>query len=288
MLYVSLTLLFTVAVTISAQDLGFPDCKSGPLSTFAICNQSVSSRQRAADLVSRMTTAEKITQLINTAVAIPRLGLPKFQWWSDGLHGVGYAPGVFFGGDLPAATSFPMPINLAATFNMSAVYHMASVTSTEGRAFSNEGRADLVFLSPNINIFRDPRWGRGQETPGEDPYLTSRYVSAFVDGLQRGEDQRYIKIAANCKHYAAYDLENWNGSSRFRFDARVTDQDLVETHLPAFESCIRDVQGATIMCSYNAVNGIPSCANQFLLQTIARYEKKVLCFLLFKCVSLSL
>jgi beta-D-xylosidase 4 len=279
MVHVRLILFFTVVVTINAQNVSFPDCKSGPLSTFPICDQSLPSRQRAADLVSRMTTAEKITQMINTAVAIPRLGLPKFQWWSDGLHGVGYAPGVFFGGDLPAATSFPMPINLAASFNMSLVYHMASVTSTEGRAFSNEGRADLVFLSPNINIFRDPRWGRGQETPGEDPYLTSQYVFAFVDGLQRGEDERYLKIAADCKHYAAYDLENWNGSSRFRFDARVNDQDLIETHLPAFETCIRDARGATIMCSYNAVNGIPSCANRFLLQTIARYTNESFFFL---------
>jgi beta-D-xylosidase 4 len=267
---VRLILFCIFVVTINAQNISFPDCKSGPLSTFPICNQSFPSRQRAADLVSRMTIAEKITQMINTAVAIPRLGLPMFEWWSDGLHGVGYAPGVHFGGDLPAATSFPMPINLAASFNMSLVYRMASVTSTEGRAFSNEGRSDLVFLSPNINIFRDPRWGRGQETPGEDPFLTSQYVFAFVDGLQRGEDERYIKIAADCKHYAAYDLDNWNGMDRFHFDARVSDQDLVETHLPAFETCIRDAKGASIMCSYNSVNGIPSCANKLLLQTIAR------------------
>jgi beta-D-xylosidase 4 len=263
-------LFFILVITINAQNESFPDCKSGPLSAFPICDQSLPSRQRAADLVSRMTTAEKITQMITTSVAIPRLGLPKFQWWSDGLHGVGYAPGISFGGDLPAATSFPMPINLAASFNMSLVYRMASVTSTEGRAFNNEGRAGLVFFTPNINIFRDPRWGRGQETPGEDPFLTSQYVYAFVVGLQGDEDERYIKIAANCKHYAAYDLENWNGTDRFHFDARVSDQDLIETYLPPFEICIRDAKVASIMCSYNSVNGIPSCGNKFLLQTIAR------------------
>jgi hypothetical protein len=104
-----------------------------------------------------------------------------------------------------AATSFPMPINLGATFNRSLVYRMGSVISTEARAFNNEGRTGLDFFTPNINIFRDPRWGRGQETPGEDPFLTSEYVYALIDGLQRGDDDRYLKIAADCKHYAAYD-----------------------------------------------------------------------------------
>ncbi|CAF4917292.1 unnamed protein product [Rotaria sp. Silwood1] len=263
-------LFFTLALNINTQTGNFPDCKSGPLSTFPICDQSLSSRQRAADLISRMTTAEKITQMVTTAEAIPRLGLPKFEWWSDGLHGVGYSPGVSFGGDLPAATSFPMPINLGASFNMRLVHHITEIVSSEGRAFSNEGRAGLVFLSPNINIFRDPRWGRGQETPGKDPFLTSQYIYAFINGFQRGEDDRYLKIAVNCKHYAVYDLEDWNGTDRFHFDARVSNQDLIETYLPPFETCIRDAKVASIMCSYNAVNGIPSCANQFILETIAR------------------
>ena len=265
-----LILFFTLVSIINGQNHTFPDCTSGPLSTFPICDQSLPSRQRAADLISRMTTTEKITQMISKAVAIPRLGLPEFQWWSEALHGIAYSPGVSFGGDLPAATSFPMPINLGATFNMSLVHRMASVISTEARAFNNEGRAGLVFFTPNINIFRDPRWGRGQETPGEDPFLTSEYVYALINGLQRGDDERYLKIAADCKHYAAYDLENWNGTDRIHFNAIVSDQDLVETYLPPFETCIRDAKVASIMCSYNAINGIPACANQFLLQTIAR------------------
>jgi beta-D-xylosidase 4 len=269
-MYVRFLLFFTLVVGINAQNGTFPDCKSGPLSTFPICDQSLPSRQRAADLISRMTIAEKITQMVNSAADIPRLGLPKFQWWSEALHGVAGSPGVHFGGDLPAATSFPMPINLGAAFNMSLVHRMAEVISTEARAFNNEGRAGLVFFTPNINIFRDPRWGRGQETPGEDPFLTSEYVYALINGLQRGDDERYLKIAADCKHYAAYDLEHWNGTDRTQFDARVTDQDLLETYLPPFESCIRDAKVASIMCSYNAVNGIPSCANQFLLQILAR------------------
>ena len=267
---IHLVLLAIAVVAVHGQTPSFPDCKSGPLAKFPICDQSIPSRQRAADLVSRMTTAEKITQLVTTAVAIPRLGLPKFEWWSEALHGVAYSPGVVFGGDLPAATSFPMPINVGASFNMSLVYHIATTISTEARAFNNDGRAGLVFFTPNINIFRDPRWGRGQETPGEDPFLTSQYVHTLIDGLQRGEDERYLKLAADCKHFDAYDLEDWNGTDRFHFDAIVSDQDLVETFLPPFESCIRDAKVASIMCSYNAINGVPACANRFLLETIAR------------------
>jgi beta-D-xylosidase 4 len=267
---VRLILFFTIVLTINAQNQTFPDCKSGPLSTFPICNQSLPSRQRAADLVSRMTTAEKISRLISGSAAVPRLGLPAYQWWSEALHGVAGSPGVHFGGDLPAATSFPMPINLGASFNMSLVHSMATFISTEARAFSNEGRAGLDFFTPNINIFRDPRWGRGQETPGEDPFLTSQYVYEYVNGLQVGDDERYLKVAADCKHFAAYDLEHWNGSDRVQFDARVTDQDLIETYLAPFETCIRDAKVASIMCSYNAVNGVPACANRFLLETIAR------------------
>jgi beta-D-xylosidase 4 len=153
---------------------------------------------------------------------------------------------------------------------MTLIHRMASVISTEARAFNNEGRAGLNFFTPNINIFRDPRWGRGEETVGEDPFLGSQYAYAYVTGLQGGDDERYIKIAANCKHYIAYDLEKWNGTDRFHFNAIVSDQDLVETHLPPFEKCIRDARGAGIMCSYNAINGIPACANGFFLQTIAR------------------
>jgi beta-D-xylosidase 4 len=268
-MYVRLILFLTFVVIINAQG-NFPDCKAGPLATFPICNQTLPSQQRAADLISRMTVTEKITQLDTSAAGISRLGLPGIQWWSEALHGVAYSPGVSFGGDLPAASSFPMPINLGAAFNLSLVYRMATIISTEARAFNNEGRAGLIFFTPNINIFRDPRWGRGQETPGEDPFLTSQYVYALIDGLQRGEDERYLKIAADCKHYAAYDLENWNGVDRFHFDAIVSNLDLIETFLPPFESCVRDAKVASIMCSYNAVNGVPSCANQFLLETIAR------------------
>jgi beta-D-xylosidase 4 len=265
-----LLLLLVTATLVHEENASFPDCKSGPLSTFPICDQSLPIRLRATDLVNRMTTAEKITRLIRNATAIPRLGLPNFIWGSEALHGVAYSAGVRFGDDLPAATSFPMPINLGASFDMPLVHRIAAIISTEARAFNNENRASLTYYTPNINMFRDPRWGRGQETPGEDPFLTSQYVYALINGLQNGDDERYLKIAAGCKHFDAYDLEMWNGTDRHHFNAIVSDQDLVETYLPPFETCIRDARVASIMCSYNMINGIPACANRFFLQTIAR------------------
>jgi beta-D-xylosidase 4 len=271
MMNIRLLLLFLTAPTlVHSQHPSFPDCIAGPLAAFPICDQSLPSRVRAADVVSRMNTTEKIYQMIRDGASIPRLGIPQFVWGSEALHGVAHSAGVKFIGNLTSATSFPMPINLGASFDMDLVHRMATVISTEARAFSNAGQASLSFFTPNINIFRDPRWGRGQETPGEDPFLTSQYTYALIDGLQNGDDERYLKIAADCKHFDAYDLENWNGTDRHHFNAIVSDQDLVETYLPPFETCIRDAHVASIMCSYNMLNGIPACANSFLLQTIAR------------------
>ena len=265
-----LLVAFTWIPGSQSQSDSFPDCRSGPLANFPICNQSIPSRERAADLVSRMNLTEKIAHMLTSTEGIPRLGLPKYEWWNEALHGLAFSPGVVFTGDLNAATSFPMPINLGATFNLNLVHRVASVISTEARAFSNHGQAGLSYFTPNINIFRDPRWGRGQETPGEDPFLTSQYVYALIEGLQGGDDERYLKIAATCKHFDAYDLEDWNGTDRHHFDAKVADQDLVETYLPPFQTCIEDARVASVMCSYNSINGVPACANAFLLQTIAR------------------
>ena len=265
-----LLLFFVAIVSTRGQLNGFPDCKTGPLAKFPICNQSVPIDQRVTDLISRMTTVEKISRMVTASPEIRRLGIPQYQWWSEALHGLGYSAGVKFEGDTPVATSFAVPINLGASFNRRLVYRMGSIISTEARAFNNAGRAGLNFFTPNINIVRDPRWGRGQETPGEDPYLTSQYVYALINGLQRGEDDRYLKTAATCKHFDAYDLENWNGTNRHHFNALVSDQDLVETFLPPFETCIRDGRVASIMCSLNAINGVPACANKLLLDTIAR------------------
>jgi beta-D-xylosidase 4 len=159
---------------------------------------------------------------------------------------------------------------MGSAFDDPLIKAVADVVSTEARAFSNIGRAGLDFWTPNINPFRDPRWGRGQETPGEDPFHISQYVFNLIQGLQGGIDPANYKVVADCKHFAAYDLENWNGNSRKSFNAIVTPQDLSEFYLPPFQSCVRDAKVASVMCSYNSVNGVPSCANSYLLQTLLR------------------
>lgn len=159
---------------------------------------------------------------------------------------------------------------MGSAFDDPLIKAVADVISTEARAFNNVARAGLDFFTPNINPFRDPRWGRGQETPGEDPFHTSQYVFNLIQGLQGGIDPPNFKVAADCKHYAAYDLENWNGNNRMSFNAIVTPQDLSEYYLPPFQSCVRDAKVASVMCSYNSVNGIPSCASSYLLQDVLR------------------
>jgi beta-D-xylosidase 4 len=203
---------------------------------------------------------------------VPRLGLPAYQWWQEALHGVALSPGVKFArtGNFSHATSFPQPILMGAAFDDALIKDVATVISTEARAFSNDGRTGLDFWTPNINPFRDPRWGRGQETPGEDPFHLSSYVSALIDGLQGGVAPKYKRIVATCKHYAGYDIEDWQGHARFGFDAIISPQDLVEYYLPPFQECARDSNVGGFMCSYNAVNGVPACADPYLLQTILR------------------
>ena len=188
------------------------------------------------------------------------------------LHGVASSPGVTFAssGNYSHATSFPQPILMGAAFDDALIEAVAAVVSTEARAFDNDNRAGLDFWTPNINPFKDPRWGRGQETPGEDPFHLQSYVKSLILGLQGGYDPVIKKIVATCKHFAAYDLENWHESLRYSFDAVVSSQDLVEYYLPPFQQCARDSNVGAVMCSYNAVNGVPSCASEYLLQTILR------------------
>ncbi len=221
--------------------------------------------ERVADLVSRMTLDEKLAQMIYDAPAIERLEIPAYNWWNECLHGVARA-GI--------ATVFPQAIGLAATWNPELVYRVAVAISDEARAKhhdavrrGNRGQYfGLTFWSPNINIFRDPRWGRGQETYGEDPYLTSRMAVAFIRGLQ-GDHPRYLKVVATPKHYAAYsgpDLE------RHHFDAQVSERDLWQTYLPAFEASIVEAGACSIMGAYNRLNGHPCCAHPRLLKEILR------------------
>src|ERR1700730_16484816 len=223
--------------------------------------------KRGDDLVSRMTLAEKVSQMMNAAPAIARLDIPEYEWWNEGLHG---------GARAGYATVFPQAIGLAATWDTDLMHQVADVISTEARAKHNEfvrhderGRyKGLTFWSPNINIFRDPRWGRGQETYGEDPYLTSRLGVAFVKGLQ-GDDPRYLKVVATPKHYAVHSGPE---PERHGFDAVVDERDLRETYLPAFRAAIVEGKAASVMCAYNRTDGEPCCANKRLLTDILRQE----------------
>ncbi|KAG5715415.1 putative exo-1,4-beta-xylosidase bxlB, partial [Termitomyces sp. T112] len=258
-----------------ALGFAFPDCVNGPLKSNAVCNRTQDAATRAQALIALFTDDELMANTVNFSPGVSRLGLPGYQWWSEALHGLSTSPGtgVVFtpSGNFSSATSFPEPITLGSAFDDSLIKAVGDVISTEARAFNNFGMAGLDFFTPNINLFRDPRWGRGQETPGEDPFHISQYVLNLVDGLQGGIDPTpYFKIVADCKHYAAYDIENWEGNDRTSFNAVVTNQDLSEYYLPSFQSCVRDAKVGSIMCSYNSVNGIPSCANSYLLQTILR------------------
>ena len=272
----------------------FPDCANGPelLRQNAVCNTTMSTRDRAAAIINAMTLEEKLSNTGSTSPGVPRLGLPPYQWWQEGmdnyllshlstcipltpviaLHGVASSPGVNFSsmGDYSYATSFPQPILMGAAFDDSLIEAVATVVSTEARAFNNANRTGLDFWTPNINPYKDPRWGRGQETPGEDPFHLTSYVNSLIQGLQGGKDPAFKKIVATCKHFAAYDLESWEGNYRYQFNAVVSSQDLVEYYLPPFQQCARDSNVGAVMCSYNAVNGVPSCADDYLLQTILR------------------
>jgi len=217
-------------------------------------------------LMARMTPEERIAQLQDRAPAISRLGIPAYNWWNEGLHGIarnGYA------------TVFPQAIGLAATFDASLLEQIGEVVGTEARAKFNPHRgadsaryAGLTIWSPNINIFRDPRWGRGQETYGEDPYLTSLLGSGFVHGVQ-GPQDFYLRADATPKHFAAHSGPE---SQRDGFNAQVNAHDLADTYLPAFEALTGQAQAAAMMCSYNAINGTPACANSALLQQRIRQQ----------------
>jgi beta-glucosidase len=226
----------------------------------AYLNPSLSAEQRAADLVHRMTLEEKATQLVNQARAIPRLNVPAYDWWSESLHGVA----------VDGTTEFPEPIGLGATFDTKAIHQMAVVIGTEGRIkHAQDVRAGhsniyegLDFWAPNINIFRDPRWGRGQETYGEDPFLTGRLGVAFVTGMQ-GDDPRYYRVISTPKHFAVHSGPE---TTRHNADVTVNKHDQMDTYLPAFRATVTEAKADSVMCAYNSINGQPACANEFLLQ----------------------
>lgn len=221
-------------------------------------------RERAIELVQKMTVEERAGQLSYNAPAIPRLGIPAYNWWNEGLHGVARAG---------TATMFPQAIGMAAAFDEELVGKMAECVATEGRAKYNAYSAQedrdiykgLTFWSPNVNIFRDPRWGRGHETYGEDPFLTSRLGVAFVKGLQGNRD--VMKAAACAKHFAVHSGPE---ALRHEFDAKATAKDMEETYLPAFEALVREADVEAVMGAYNRTNGEPCCGSKTLIQDILR------------------
>ncbi|WP_374949284.1 glycoside hydrolase family 3 C-terminal domain-containing protein [Mucilaginibacter sp.] len=229
-------------------------------------NNKLPLNTRVKDLVSRLTLEEKISLLGYNSKAVPRLGIPAYNWWNEGLHGVARAG---------EATIFPQAIGMAATFNDELIKQVSTVISTEARAKYNLAIAQdrhlqymgLTFWTPNINIFRDPRWGRGQETYGEDPFLTSRMGAAFVKGLQ-GDDPKYLKASATAKHYAVHSGPE---AGRHEFNAIIDEKDLRETYLYAFKYLV-DGGVESVMCAYNRVNGEPCCTSNTLLSNILLKE----------------
>lgn len=255
-----LALFFLFAISSNAQDAA---------KKYLFQDPKLSFEERVNDLVSQLTLEEKVAQMLNTAPAIPRLGIPAYNWWNETLHGVARTPF--------KVTVYPQAIAMAATFDRNSLFKMADYSALEGRAIYNKavalGRTEerylgLTYWTPNINIFRDPRWGRGQETYGEDPYLTATMGDSFVKGLQ-GDDPKYLKAAACAKHYAVHSGPE---PLRHTFDTDVSPYDLWDTYLPAFQKLVVDSKVAGVMCAYNAFRTKPCCANDELMVSILRKQ----------------
>jgi len=267
----ALSVVATIAILLSPMEALARQTVPAPSSAPAVyLDPTASAEARATDLVSRMTLAEKATQIQHGAPAIPRLGVPGYNWWSEGLHGVARAG---------EATVFPQAIGMAATWDTDLIHQVADVIGTEFRAKNLEDRAPdgstrqyrgLTVWSPNVNIFRDPRWGRGQETWGEDPFLTSRFGVAFIEGLQ-GDDPLHPRTIAAVKHFAVHSGPE---AGRHRDDIHPSPRDVTETYLPAFHAAVTEAHAQALMCAYNAVDGVPACANTDYLQRRLRDDWK--------------
>lgn len=237
----------------------------------AYLNPDLSMDERVNDLVSRMTLEEKVSQMTHTSKGIKRLGIPDYNWWNECLHGVARST--------EKVTVFPQPIGLAATFNPQELFRSAEMIADEGRAVYNASvqkgntlrrYTGLTFWTPNVNIFRDPRWGRGHETYGEDPYLTSEMGIAMVKGLQ-GDDPNYLKVSACAKHFAVHSGPE---PLRHEFNATASDRDLQETYLPAFYRLVKEAHVSGVMCAYNSFNGQPCCGSNQLMRKILLHDWK--------------
>ena len=249
----------------------FISCYCSAQNNYPFQNTSLSFEKRVDDIVGRLTLEEKVAQMLNAAPAIPRLGIPAYDWWNEVLHGVARTP--------YKVTVYPQAIAMAATFDTNSLKTMADYSAMEGRAIFNKATAEgkagqryigLTYWTPNINIFRDPRWGRGQETYGEDPFLTAMLGKAFVHGLQ-GDDPKYLKAAACAKHYAVHSGPE---PSRHVFDVSPSDYDLWNTYLPAFKELVVNAKVAGVMCAYNAFKNQPCCGSDQLMVDILRNQWK--------------
>jgi beta-glucosidase len=258
--------IFSIAILLVVTNAFAQDYKSFPM-----WNYKLPVEQRVNDVVSRLTLEEKVMQMLNAAPAVPRLGILAYDWWNEVLHGVARTPF--------KVTVYPQAIAMAATWDTNSLFRMADYSALEGRAIYNKavelGRTNerylgLTYWTPNINIFRDPRWGRGQETYGEDPFLTAMLGKAFVRGLQ-GEDPKYLKAAACAKHFAVHSGPE---PSRHSDNFNPSVYDLWDTYLPAFKELIVNAKVAGVMCAYNAVNTQPCCANDLLMNDILRKQWK--------------
>lgn len=260
----------------------WPAQSQSPTPNDSYLNPAVPLAQRVDDLVNRMTLAEKVSQMQNDAPAIPRLQIPEYNWWNEGLHGIarsGYA------------TVFPQSIGLAATWDTVLIGRIGDAISTEARAKYNEAQREgnrsiyygLTLWSPNINIARDPRWGRAQETYGEDPFLTGSIGTAFVEGLQ-GSDSTYLKVVATAKHFAVHSGPE---AQRHSFNVAIAPYDLEDTYLPAFRQLVVNAHAGSVMCAYNSIDGSPACANQMLLEHTLRHDWQFNGYIVSDCAAIT-
>ncbi|KAL0459754.1 UNVERIFIED_CONTAM: putative beta-D-xylosidase 2 [Sesamum latifolium] len=255
--FLYLLLLLLAVLTTAGTGLPFAcDPRDSATHTLPFCRTDLRIDERVKDLIGRLTLQEKVKLLANNAAAVPRLGIKAYEWWSEALHGVSnVGPGTKFGGEFPGATSFPQVITTAASFNASLWEEIGKVVSDEARAMYNGGMGGLTYWSPNVNIFRDPRWGRGQETPGEDPVVAAKYAASYVRGstlMQRYRMSSHSLL--RCAHSTGH----------------VSQQDIKDTFDIPFRSCVMEGKVASVMCSYNQVNGVPTCADPKLLRGTVR------------------
>jgi xylan 1,4-beta-xylosidase len=273
-------------------------CTQPDVQNLPFCDESLPILDRVQNYVARIPTAAQINMMGNQAAGFEPLNIPPYQWWSEGLHGP-LEPCVSYQDRCACPTSFPSPSAMGNAFNRTLYHLVGHVIGQEGRAISNLRPHDstigdgLTYWSPTINMQRDPRWGRNQEVPGEDPFLTGEYAKAFVSGLQGAysttskgpeDDLSRIRVGACCKHFLANSLERWGNWSRHNFDAQIDDQDLHDYYLPPFAECTKQAVG--VMCSYNSLNGQPACAHPWLLQHVLRNQWNFTGYLVTDCGAL--